>query len=381
MTELRAALVFPGCHPRGGVERVVWETMRHLSGRHRVTVVASVVDTAATTGVDVRRVPAVGRPLAFAPVRWRRAAARCLRGVERDVVVSYGVDCPVGDVLVVQSVHRAWLELGRSVPYHGVHVPAGARYVLPRHQVLLALEAAYFRAGRGRPVVAVSENVAADLARFYDVPDDQVVVIPNGYSGEQCSPQRAAARRREMRAALALAEEDVAFLLIANEWHRKGLRVLLDATASLQDRRAHVVLVGRAPPGAYEAQARRLGLAERLHYCGPTDDVARFHAAADVFVMPTQYEAFGSVIVEALASGVPVITTTRAGAAVAVEPGANGLLQDDPDDAAELAALLARALDAGERARWSQAAPGSVRGYEWSSVMARMERVIAGARR
>lgn len=375
MPSLRTALVFPGCHPRGGVERVVWETMRHLSRRHDVTVVSSDIDTDGEDSVHVERVPRSGPP-ALAPLRWRLSAGRRLRSLNPGVVVSYGVECPVGDVLVVQSVHRAWLELGRPIRLGGVRVPRRLRYALPRHQVLLALEAAYFRAGWTRRIVPVSDNVARDLSRLYGVPQDRMVVIPNGYAADQCSPERCESLRHQMRASLGLAHDDVAVLLVANEWHRKGLGVLLEALEAFRDEPVHLVLVGRMAPDDFRPQMARLGLGQRVHYCGPTGDVGRFHAVADLFVMPTQYEAFGSVIVEALASGVPVITTALAGAAVAVRPGVNGLLQEDPDDVLELQGLLAQGLDPAIRSQWRLAAPGSVREYEWSRIMRRMEQVV-----
>lgn len=355
---------------------MVWETMRHLSLEHHVTVVGSEVDTAGLENVTVRRVRAPSHPGFLSPLLWRRAAAPHVAVNDGTVVVSYGSNCPVGDVVVVQSVHRAWLELGRSVRYGPIEVPRLMRYALPRHQVLLTLEASYFASGRFRRVVAVSDNVAADLRRLYDVPDEQIVVIPNGYSADQCSPERSARLRHEVRAELGLRPHDVALLLVANEWHRKGLKVLLDAVARL-DEVVQVVLVGRMPPDAYAGQIARLGLADRVRYCGPTNDVGRYYAGADLFVMPTQYEAFGSVIVEALASGLPVITTARAGAAVAVQPGVNGLLQDDPFDADELVGLLAQGLDPATRDRWRRAAAASVSAYEWSSVVDRMRTVIA----
>jgi UDP-glucose:(heptosyl)LPS alpha-1,3-glucosyltransferase len=117
-------------------------------------------------------------------------------------------------------------------------------------------------------------------------------------------------------------------------------------------------------------------LAGRLHWHGASSDVARFHAAADVFALPTTYEPFGLVIIEAMASGLPVITSGLAGAAVAIAEGNNGLLLDDPRDAEQLAQHLRALLDAGERDRVGQAAAASVADYEWQQVFTRAEKLI-----
>ena len=94
-------------------------------------------------------------------------------------------------------------------------------------------------------------------------------------------------------------------------------------------------------------------------------------------MLPTQYEPFGLVIVEALASGVPVITTALAGAAPAVVPG-TGLLQQDPHDADELATLLQQALRPGQLQAWSAAAPAAAAPYEWKHVLSKAEPLIFG---
>jgi UDP-glucose:(heptosyl)LPS alpha-1,3-glucosyltransferase len=164
--------------------------------------------------------------------------------------------------------------------------------------------------------------------------------------------------------------------MVANEWHRKGLGVLIDALGLLADPKPVLILVGRRAPTQYAARIAAAGLEDHVRYLGAMEDVAGAYATGDLFVLPTQYEPFGTVIVEALACGLPVVTTALAGAAVTVHPGVNGLLQQDPDDATELAALLARALEGDTLAAWSAAAPGAVEGYEWSSVMAQLEAAI-----
>lgn len=228
-------------------------------------------------------------------------------------------------------------------------------------------------------MVAVSEGVADDLVELYKVERERITVVPNGFSPEQCSPERRRTLRPEWRERLSLAEDDVALLMVANEWHRKGLGAVLEAMKLSADPRLKLVLVGRQEPTTYQSQMRRLGLRARVSWYGPAEDVALYHAAADLFVLPTLYEPFGTVIVEALASGVPVITSKLAGASIAVVPEKNGLLLERPHDPTELAGVLSRALEPGVLAAWSEASPPSVSGYSWRAVMGRLETLLVDA--
>jgi UDP-glucose:(heptosyl)LPS alpha-1,3-glucosyltransferase len=371
---MRIGLIFSGCHPRGGVERVVWEAANYLAERHDVTVITAEADTLPpNVYVDLVEARVGG---ALEPFRFRAAAHRALARRSFDLTVSFGSNCPPGDVLVVQSVHRAWVERGTPVRVGLVSVPGAARRLMPRHLAMLRSEGQWFGRSPNATVIAVSEGVADDVQRYYGIAPSAVRVIPNGFSPVQCSDARRRALRPEMRDRLGVRADEVALLLIANEWHRKGLGVVLRAMARIGDPRVRLLLVGRRAPTAYQGLIEQLGLQARVRWCGATSDVAEYHAAADLFVMPTAYEAFGSVIVEALGSGLPVITSAIAGAAVAVHEDGNGLLLHDPTDDAELAAVLGRALVPGVLDRWSAMAADSVADYTWPRVMERFESVL-----
>jgi UDP-glucose:(heptosyl)LPS alpha-1,3-glucosyltransferase len=371
---MRVGLVFSGCHPRGGVERVVFEAANALADRHDVTVIAAEADEL-PSNVRVDLV-AMRRGGVTEPFRFRRAAYELLALHDFDVTVSFGANCPPGDVLVVQSVHRTWVEQGTPVHVGPFSVPGAARRIIPRHLVMLRMESQWFARSRPGTVVAVSDGVARDIERHYGVASAGIRVVPNGFSPAQCSEARRMSRRIEWRDRLGLLPGDVALLLVANEWHRKGLGVVLEAMARVKDSQLRLLLVGRRAPTAYEAQIARLGLQERVRWYGAASDVSEYHAASDLFVMPTTYEGFGSVIVEALGSGVPVITSALAGAAMAVREDSNGLLLRDPTDPAELAAALDRALMPGTIDRWSATAAHSVADFTWPRVMQQFEAAV-----
>jgi glycosyltransferase involved in cell wall biosynthesis len=353
---MKIALAFTGCFRGGGVERLVWECARHFGAGHDVTVLADYWEDCGEPGVAYKKVSPARhlRELSF-----MRRAGRAAQAERFDRVISFGANCPAGDVIWVNSLHRAWLE----------RKGATLRSLHPRHRLILALEAHHFRGRRYNQVIAVSDRVASDLSRLYGVPPSDVEVVPNGYDPVEFSPERRRSLRAEARAELGIAEEDVVCLMVANELARKGFGVLLDAARIVNDPRLRVVLVGRAVPTGYD-------LGERTIYAGPSADVGRSHALADLFVLPTRYEAACLAIVEALASGLPVLTTDVPGAGDLIQPGINGLLQRDPLDATELAGLLQLGLDDGLRGELTAGAAPSVANLAWPLVLERAEGLL-----
>jgi UDP-glucose:(heptosyl)LPS alpha-1,3-glucosyltransferase len=369
------AVVFPRAGVTGGVERVALGLVGYEAARRATVFVGESVDSADIAHVAVHPRPA---PRSLRPLAFRRAAAAVLRELRPRTTLSFGANCPPGDVYWVQSVHRAWLDEGGQVAFHGIGVPPWLRRLLLRHQVLLHVEHDYFVNHRPRAVLCTSQREVDDLARLYGVPREVMHVVPNGFDPDAFSVQRRSALRGEVRRTIEAGDDDIVVLMVANEWHRKGLGPLLEAVARLGDPRVRVDLVGVRPPTDYEPIAHRLGVAGRMRWHGPSPDVARYHAAADVFALPTTYEPFGLVIVEAMASGLPVVTSRLAGAAPAIEPGRSGFLLDDPRSVDEISAALQALLDAGTRERIGAAAAASVGDYRWDSVFARADRIIFG---
>ena len=370
-TRPKVVVVFPAAHGRGGVERVAWDLLHYLAGQDREV---AFLGQELAPGADPRIehlavIPAARLP---APVAFRRAAAARLAALGPVRTISLGVNCPPGDVYLVGSVHRSFLRSAKTVPIAGRDVPAGVRYVMPRHQVLLGLERSYFRSSRPRAILCCSQREADDLASLYGTDQSLLHVVPNGFDPAVFHP-RPTAVRAATRLAMGAADDDVVLLLMANELHRKGFGPLIEAVEKVTDPRLRVCVVGRADIGPYRGQLARLGLTDRVTWHGPTSDAASWYAGADALVLPTQYEPFGLVIVEALATGLPVITTRLAGAAAAVQPGITGLLQSDPFDVDELAGLLRQALDTDTRTRWAAAASVSVVPFRQDRVFSQVE--------
>jgi UDP-glucose:(heptosyl)LPS alpha-1,3-glucosyltransferase len=203
--------------------------------------------------------------------------------------------------------------------------------------------------------------------------------MPNGFDPAIFNPERRAALRERVRAHLGIGPDEVSLLFVANELHRKGFGSLIEALAKIRSPSTRIDVVGRVSSGDYRGKIDELGLTRNIHWHGSTNDVFPFYAAADLLVLPTRYEPFGLVIIEALASGLPVITSRLAGASSAVESGRSGRLLADPTDVDQLAAYMAEGLDPAIRESWGAGAAAATKPYAWPTVFTEVEAILRQA--
>ena len=185
--------------------------------------------------------------------------------------------------------------------------------------------------------------------------------------------------RAAMREELGFQDDDRVLVFVANEAERKGLEPLLLALQMLKNPKIKLLVVGRIPASTWQPVADRMGLSKQVTFTGPSGDVGKYYAASDIFVLPTQYEPWGLVVVEAMACGLPVVTSHCAGAAEAVQEGKTGYLLDNPQDAEEIAANLRHLLEG--RHVGAQEIADSVENYAWPHVLQRYEKVLIESRR
>lgn len=330
-------------------------------------------DSSMSPGVIRHQVNAGWRPTPFELPAFVRASARVLRTIQPppEVIASFGVAAPPQSVVWMTSVHAAWIEISRRTRRLGGRLK---QWINPFHKVILRMEREMLHHRRYRKLLVLTPQMRTDLQRYYSVPPEDVVVLPNGYSGTEFNVERSRRIRADMRRRLQYADDHRVIVFVANEIERKGLVPLLRGVAQRQDPSLKILAVGRLDQGSITPEIRRLGLQERVQFTGPTSQTADYYAAADLFALPTKYEAWGLVIVEALACGLPVLTSRLAGAAVTIKEGCTGLLLDQPDDSEEIADKLGRLLNNG---CWeADAIARSVQPFEWNTILAEYERIL-----
>ncbi len=180
----------------------------------------------------------------------------------------------------------------------------------------------------GTRFLAVSKKVANDLIELHHVSPDRVDTVYNGVDTQRLNPIRCQPLRRAAREGLKATPQEMVLLTISHNHRLKGVPLLIKLAGQTSLSNLHVVIVGghRQRPGY-----RRLGN-NRITWTGPVDEVLPYYAAADLFVLPTLYDACSLTVFEAMACGVPVITTRQNGASDRVTEGHSGYVIESPDD-------------------------------------------------
>jgi UDP-glucose:(heptosyl)LPS alpha-1,3-glucosyltransferase len=342
----------------GGVERATADFLTALVAHGHDVHLLSPPGQAPVPGVTRRTlavppVPAAARVLVLA-----LAARLCMRRGDWDVVQSHERTLGQDVYRAGEGCHRAYLDA------MGPRFHRRAAY----HRLLLALERRVF--ATTPEIVAISRLGAREIARLHGVPETRLTVVYNGVDLVRFHPDNRARHRAAARAEVALAAGAWVALFAGSGFERKGLATALEALAALDDGGSRLLVLGKGDARPYRDLAERLAIADRVAWLGARPDAERWYAAADALVLPTRYEPFGNVHLEALASGLPVVTTTAAGGAEAVEPACGVVVP--PRDARAVAAALDR-LRTADPAALSEAARAAAEPFTHARQVAGFE--------
>ena len=343
----RVAVVAYHVGERGGEERVLAETVRRTQDRVSWVVVSARLDPALRPLVDWRRVPAPA-----APFRARLGAMLALGGARLATTRAELVH--VSGPLLLNRVDLASVHFLRAAFYEAIG--AALSRTTRAH---LALERRAL--GRARALLAPSQFMKRELDRRF--PGKPVSVVPNGVDLERYRPD--AADRAAVREELEAGDRLVA-LFAGHGWTRKGLVPAVEALALARSRGADAELwvAGEGDPARYGAIAETHGVRRHVRFLGPRRDLDRLLRGADVLVLPSSFESFGLVVLEAAASGVPALATATGVVEELAGDGEGGLVVErEPEQIA--AALTALAADPGRRAAMGLAARRRAEGYTW----------------
>jgi len=226
----------------------------------------------------------------------------------------------------------------------------------PRYLHFAAYERAVFGPKAHTQLLMISKTQQELFKRYYGTPAERFHLLPPGIAPDRRAPHNADEIRSSLRAELGLDDEALLVLQVGSDFPRKGLDRTLAAVGALPEalrQRTHVLAIGADKPDRYHDQARELGIDTRVHLPGPRDDVPRFLLGADVFAHPARHENTGTVLLEALVAGLPVIASGTCGYAHYIEEAEAGCVVPEPFKQDEMNRLLHNMLaDQAQRRQW-----------------------------
>ena len=375
---MRIALVHMRHAHTGGTERYLNDLAAYLADRgHDVCIVCRRHEAAPHPRVrfEVLRGPAVGK--AWRLVTFARAVERHVARASYDLVFGLGKTWTHDVVRLGGGLHGTFLESTRVAPA-GMRGESLQRAL--RNRVALSIEKRALAPGAYRCVVTNSDMVRRDVQRVYGVPPERMVTIHNGVDLERFHPRLRASVGAALRAELGLSA-NLVVLFLGTGYARKGLDLVLDAFPAVARARpdARLVVAGfDSAPRKFEALARARGVADRVRWLGGRSDPEACYAAADLYVLPTRYDPFANSTLEALASGLPVITSATNGGSELLRSREDGSVVDVLGGPAALEAELLHWADPDRLAAASPSARATAERHGIESKLAETERLLLG---
>ncbi|MCU1241514.1 MAG: family glycosyltransferase [Candidatus Acidoferrum typicum] len=379
-------MISPFLDRRHGTERVILEQVERFAERPDTEIHIYAQQLADLAGVSRfpsandkqsgrifwHKVPSLPGPHLFAYVWWFFANHFCrwrdarFRKLKYDLLYSPGINALDADVIAVHIVfHEFYRRIRSDLRLNPSSIASWPRLMHRRlyYWLIMMLERRVYPRRKTR-LVAVSQLVSRHLQDFFERSD--ACVVPNAVDTHRFTSQIRAQRREPARAALHLSSDIFVLLIIGNDWAKKGLGTLLNSLAACHDLPMTLLVVGSDDRNIFLSLIDRLGLRDRVQFHSSTDDVEHFYAAADLYAGPSLEDSFALPPLEAMACGLPVITSVNNGGSQIITEGVDGFVLSDPRDAVALSTLLRRLYQNPEFcARVGANAAQTAQGHTW----------------
>jgi UDP-glucose:(heptosyl)LPS alpha-1,3-glucosyltransferase len=361
---MRLALNFPRVDPdRGGAETYIVDLCRSLvRAGHRVDLYAeSWKEGSLPPEVRCIAVPAPGRTRIARIWSFARNSEAAIKQTDYDCTVGF-INTYAHDVIIPQGGVQAGSLQANSLRFQNALLRR--LYVLgkmlnPKYFAYEAIEQRQYDPQRQMRVVAVSNLVRRHIQQFHHVSRGLISVVPNAIDPQRVRVSQPGAVRCALRNRLGLEPTDLAGLFVGHNFALKGLKPLLQGLGTRNRRGGrpiHLLVCGGGKARRFRALARAAGIGESVHFLGFHSDIRECYAASDFFVLPSYYDPCSLVVLEALACGLPIITTFQNGASELLTDGQHGYVLTSPDARGELIAALDQMADDSKRKTMSSEA-------------------------
>ncbi len=387
MRPIRVAVVSPFIDKRHGTERRIAEWVSRLPREYEIHIYSQRVEDLDLARMRWHRIPRIPGPHLvnflwwfLANHLWRWWDAR-VRGLRPEIVYTAGTNCWNADLV---SVHIVFAEFRKQVApelrLRGNPLRFWPTLIHRRlyYGLIIFLER-HIYSNRKTGLILIAQKTARDLKEIYGR-DDALPIVYIGLDHQVFNREWRLRNRAEVRRQLGFADDRFVLVLVGNDWKKKGLVALIEALALLKDLPVALLVAGKDDPAPYQKRLRELELDGRVTFAASRADVQWFYAAADVYVGPSIEDTFAQPPAEAMACGLPVITTATNGTAEIMTDGVDGLILQDPNDVQGLAERIRRLCESPALClRLGLQAGQTARNYTWDRNGEQMRAIFADA--
>ena len=338
------AVVSPFIDKRHGTERRIAEWISRLGSEYEVHIYSQRVEDVDLSGMQWHRIPQLGGPYLFNFLWWFVANHmwrwwdRHFRGIRHDLVFTAGTNCLDADVISIHIVFAEFFRQTRAELGFGRNpVRFWPRLFHRRllYRLLIFLERRMYT-NLNTSLILIARKTAEDLNRLYSR-NGSLPIVYIGLDHRIYNPQSRNQNHLKARQQLGVEPGKFVLLLVGNDWRKKGLLTLLEVLDKLRELPLLLLVAGKDDPYPYLRRVHDRGLEGKVRFMPSRPDVEWYYAAADVYVGPSLEDTFAQPPAEAMACGLPVITSATNGTAEIITDGVDGLIVQDPNDANDLA--------------------------------------------
>ncbi|RMF98303.1 MAG: glycosyltransferase family 1 protein [Candidatus Schekmanbacteria bacterium] len=332
---LKIAFVHSKYSTVGGTEKYLFRITKELSKRGAcVDYYTSKIETEPIKGIHIHKIGAIKKPASAFLLSFLLTSSSALKNKKYDIIQSSGKTIPA-------NIYR----LGGGLHNDYISNKGGGISSFSFHSLMVRLiEKNIFSRKKFRKLIAPSKRIKSLLVRKYFIEEEKIEVLYNPILIDIVSEEERQKRRKSFRSAHNIGEDSLCYLFAAGNFSLKGLKELINAYSFLPDEiknKSYVIVAGGGNKKRYLSLLKERKIEDRFIFLGKiTDEMQDIYSSGDILVHPTHYDPFSNVCLEAMAYGIPVITTAINGFSEIIENGSEGYVVSKPDDIVEISNLM-----------------------------------------
>jgi len=354
--KIHVAVIVPKYGLIGGAENFVFELTERLACHDEIVLeVFATRWQAGNSDIRFHKIPVISFPRWLEPISFAYFANK-MTANKFDIVHTHD-RIFTADIFTFHGIpHKTWIKKIRK------------KRLKLKDLAISWVEKKCMESRQLKMILPVSSIAKDELTHVYDIPLSKIRTMHPGISPHYFDNFNKDHHRQRVRGDFNFSPDDLVLLFIGMNFEIKGLDLILAAMAMLKERKMaeiKLIVVGKGNIRKYQKQGKTLGIEEDIHFTGATTEVQQYYLASDIFIMPSLYDTFGIVVLEAMLARLPVIVSDTVGAKDIIDHGTNGyILPKDPEPADVINAVLPL-LDNGKRKEMGENGKKRAQEHSW----------------